>query len=416
MARRENPVATPEQHAFERRAVELMGHPTLVTTKEQARQYWLDTIKPTGGMRESFDWAFEEVMFGAIIWSLNQDPLYPGVVTITRLPHRLGDLDIPGSRWGIDNPDSIYRVIPISGDEKYLIHGRVAERRLTENYFTLWDEHMGTVDVFDGKDLVLDADGSFTITVDSDPADGRANHIRSAEQAKQFYIRDVIFDWANDRANELSVERLGPPPSRPPFSEDEQVELTAQYMRNWVENTIRWNNQAINEAANRFDFTIDRDSDGALRNQIYIMSRFDLGGDDQALVFTVDMGGADYFIAPITNYWGTTNDIVDRTGCLNKHQSVANADGTYTFVVSMADPGVHNWLDPCGMHEGILTLRWAEFAGGRAGDSLSVTSQLVPLAELGGHLPEGTRFVTAPERAAQLRERAASYQWRLLDH
>jgi hypothetical protein len=87
-----------------------------------------------------------------------------------------------------------------------------------------------------------------------------------------------------------------------------------------------------------------------------------------------------------------------------------------TFVLSVKDPGVHNWLDPSDLHDGVLTLRWAEFEGGEPADSLSVTSRLVPLAELEKHLPAGTRFVSPGERKTQLAERAASYAWRLQDH
>ena len=39
--------------------------------------------------------------------------------------------------------------------------------------------------------------------------------------------------------------------------------------------------------------------------------------------------------------------------------------------------------------------------------------ELVPLAELAAHLPEGTRFVTPEERADQQRARAESYARRL---
>lgn len=415
MSTRKNPIATEEQHAFERKALELFKHPRVVQTCAEVCDYWLNELKPTGPMREAFEWAFEEVMFGAVIWSLNQDPLYPGVVTITRVPHQLGDLRIPGSRWGIDNPDSIYRVIPISGSERYLIKGKVAKRRLTENYFTLWDDKMNSVDVLDGKSLVLEPDGSFTITVDSDPANGRPNHVRSSPAAKQFYIRDVILDWANDRANELSIERLGPPPSRPPFTDEEQLALTLSYLWNWAKDTVRWNNQALKKPANQFDFKIDRDQDGALRNQVYIMGQFKLA-DDEALVLDIHMGGAEYFIAPITNHWGTTNGIVDRNGSLNKHQSKPNADGSYTYVLSLQDPGVHNWLDPCGIPEGILTLRWAEFADEAAKSKLAVDCKVVKFDELNQHLPAGTPMLDADARARQLQERADSYRWRMLDH
>lgn len=408
-----NPIATPDQHAVERQALALAQHPFIRRTRDEVRAHWLAQVAPGPELRACFDWAFEEVMFGAAVWSLNQDPQYPKVVTITRLPHKMGELDVPGSRWGIDNPDSIYRVIPIDGNERYVLRGQVAEQRLTENYFTLWDRSMNTVAVFSGHDLVLDGERNFSITVDSDPANGRPNHIRSAPQAHEFYIRDVMLDWAADRANTLSVEKLGPP-KRPPRSEPEQVELTAQFMRTYADNTMRWNRQALDKPANSFAFTIDRDTDGALRNQIYILGHFRLG-DDEALVLTVRMGGARYFVAPITNVWGTTNDIVHRTGSLNKAQSVANPDGTYTYVVSVHDPGVHNWIDPCGLHEGILTLRWAEFAGGRPGADLGAGGQVVKLTKLRSVVSE-TSFITPAERQAQLAERARGYAWRLLDH
>ena len=411
----ENPIATAEQHEHERRAVELYHHPTIRQTREEVRKHWLEAAKPSADMRRCFDAAFDEVMFGAVVWSMNTEPDHPRVITISRLPHRLGDLQIPGSRWGIDNPDSIYRVIPIDGAARYVIRGRVAERRLVENYFTLWDDTMKTVDVLSGHDLALNAGNEFEISVDATPANGRRNHIQSSPSAKEFYIRDVIYDWARDRANHLSIERLSGPPVGAPRSDEEQVALTAGFMRRYAENTMRWNQQALGRPVNSFTFTIDRDTDGALRNQIYIMGKFELA-DDEALVLDVHLGGAKYFIAPITNIWGTTNEIVHRNGSLNSAQSKPNADGTYTFVVSVADPGVHNWIDPDGMREGLMTLRWAEFEGGRPSPQLGVQSRIVKLAELPVSVPKDTAFLTPDGRRKQLAERAASYAWRLLDH
>ena len=409
-----NPIATEDQLVTELRALELAAHPAIAQARAEIREWWLRANDPSPDMRACFEWAFEEVMFAALVWSLNQDPLYPRVVTITRLAHRLAGRDVPGSRWGLDNPDSIYRVIPISGAERYEIRGRVPERRLTENYFTLWDASMNTVDVLDGKELVLDADRRFTISVDAEPANGRPNHIRSNASAHEFYIRDVLLDWERDRANELSVVRLGDAPVRTPFSEAEQLERAVAYMWKWVKSSDRWNAQSADKPVNKLEFVIDRQSDGALRNQIYILGRFAVS-DDEALIVNVGLGGAEYFVCPVTNVWGTTNDVVHRTGSLNKAQSVANRDGSYTYVVSASDPGVHNWVDTSGTHEGILTLRWAEFPGGRPGPDLRAESRLVPLAQLRAQLPPETRFVTAAERAQQLARRAASYAWRLAE-
>jgi hypothetical protein len=407
-----HPVATVEQREHELRAVELSRHPVVKAAYERIRAHWLAASKPSPDMESVFESSFEEVMFAAAIWSSNQDPLRPKVITITRLEHSIGDVRIPGTRWGIDNPDSIYRVIPISGDERYRITGRVAESRMPENYFTLWDKDLNTVDVLNGSLLELDADRRFSITVDSDPAAGRPNHVRSSPQAHEFYIRDVLQNWAIDQPNELAIERLGAPPVKPALSLDAQAELTAEFMLRYADNTLRWNRQAYDKPVNELEFKIDRDSDGALRNQIYILGHFALE-DDQALVLDVHLGGADYFVAPITNCWGTTNEVMSRTGSLNRRQSEANSDGTLTFVLSRRDPGVANWLDPSGLHEGILTLRWAEFASGRPSAEVGATSRVVPLAKLDDVLPAETRRLTPAERAAQCQARAAAYRSRL---
>ncbi|MFP8873234.1 MAG: DUF1214 domain-containing protein [Myxococcota bacterium] len=407
-----NPVATAEQHDHEMRALELIQHPVVVEAFARVREHWLEQAAPSPAMRACFDASFEEVMFSAAIWSSNQDSARPKVVTITRLAHMVGDRSVPGSRWGIDNPDSVYRVIPISGNERYEIRGRVREKRLSENYFTLWDENMNTVDVLNGSELELEADGSFSISVDSDPAGDRANHVRSAPEAHEFYIRDVVQDWESETPNELEIERLGGAPSRPAPSADEQAELTARFMLHYADSTIRFNDQALEKPVNELAFRIDRDTDGALRNQLYIMGHFQLE-DDQALVLDIQTGKAGYFIAPISNAWGTTNEIAERTGSLNLSQSVANDDGSYTFVLSPSDPGVHNWLDPTDMGEGILTLRWAEFPSGKPGADVSARSRVVPLSGLSGVLPGETRYVTPDERMSQCVERAAAYRRRL---
>jgi hypothetical protein len=407
-----HPVDTPEQRAHEREALELIRHPIVAATFDRVRADWLAAADPSPDMRSCFDWAFEEVMFSAAVWSLNQDPLRPRVVCITRLAHTLEGVRIPGSRWGIDNPDTVYRVIPISGSERYVIRGRVAERRLAENYFTLWDEKMNTIDVLSGHDLVLDAERRFAITVDRDPKGNRPNHIQSAPEALELYIRDVLLDWGADECNELTIERLGGAPATPARTQREQAELTARYMHKFADFTQKIARGMLGSRTNKFSLAYSADKGGALRKQVYIGGNFKLA-EDEAMVIDVSDGGAGYFVVPIGNIWGTTLDIVERTSSLNKAQSVRNADGTFTYVLARRDPGVHNWIDPCGLGEGILTLRMAEFPGSRPSDDLSAKSRVVPLASLRGELPAETKWVTPAERAQQLTERAAAYARRL---
>lgn len=407
-----HPIATPAQHEHELQALELIEHPIVKEARQRVRAYWLKEMDPTPAMRSCFDGAFEEVMFSAAIWSSNQDPLRPRVITITRLAHPLAGRRIPGSRWGIDNPDTIYRVIPISGDAQYRIHGRVGERRMTENYFTLWDRNMNTVDVLSGHDLVVNADRTFTITVDASPAAGRPNHVQSSPDAHEFYIRDVMLDWGRDEPNELSVERLGGAPATPALTRDEQARLTAEYMQRYADFTLRLSRGSLQRRANDFSLAWSADRDGALRNQFYVGGHFRLQ-PGEAFVVDVKDGGAAYFVVPLANVWGTTLEIVDRTSSLNKAQSVPNPDGTYSYVLCPEDPGVHNWIDTCGLHEGMLTLRMAEFPGGRPRADIQARGRVVRLDDLPTALPEGTRRVTPDERARQRAERAAGYKRRL---
>src|SRR5207244_3848012 len=108
----------------------------------------------------------------------------------------------------------------------------------------------------------------------------------------------------------------------------------------------------------------------------------------------------------------TTLDIAGRTGSLNKAQSEPNADGTYTFVISDQDPGVHNWIDTDGLLEGILTLRMAEFPDGGPTPDLSATGRVVDLDRLDAELPD-VRRVSPVERATQLESRLSGYLRRL---
>ncbi len=407
----DDPVATAAQHEQELAALELTEHPTVKAAYRTVAETWLGRAKASDAMRERFDDAFAEVMFSAAVWSSNQDKLRPKVSCITRLAHPVDGRRIPGSRWGIDNPDSVYRVIPISGDERYEIHGRVGAHRMTENYFTLWDANMGTVDVLNGRTMQVDSDGSFTITVDADPADGRPNHVRSTADAHEFYIRDVLLDWGRDDPNQVEIHRLGGPPATAARTIDEQAEATAAMMAHFANFTGKLSHGVYKMPPNHFNLAWSADKVGAMRNQVYVMGRFDLG-DDEAFVVDVGDGGAEYFTVPLSNIWGTTLELVDRTGSLNKAQSHPNDDGGYTYVISPVDPGVANWIDSDGLREGILTLRMAEFGKDGPREDLGARGRVIKLDRLDDEVPHLPR-VSAGERATQLADRRSAYLRRL---
>jgi hypothetical protein len=163
--------------------------------------------------------------------------------------------------------------------------------------------------------------------------------------------------------------------------------------------------------ANHFDLAWSADRAGAMRNQVYVMGRFDLR-PDEAFVVDVDDGGAEYFTVPLSNIWGTTLEIVDRTGSLNKAQSHPGEGGGYTYVISATDPGTRNWIDTDGLNEGILTLRMAEFGPDGPREDLGARGRVVKLDDLDAEVP-GLDRVTPEERAGELAARRAAYLRRL---
>jgi hypothetical protein len=217
-----------------------------------------------------------------------------------------------------------------------------------------------------------------------------------------------MLNWSSDDPNWLKIVRLGPPPSTPPLRPDEQAKRTGEYMQRFANFSYDLSTGMTNGKPNRFHLAYSADRGGALRNQVYVGGHFRLE-DDEAFVIDLNDGGARYFTVPISNVWGTTMGIMDRTGSLNKAQSEPNVDGTWTYVLSNSDPGVHNWLDPSGLSEGILTLRMAEFPEQRPNDGLAASGRVVKLRDLESFLPPGTREVTAEERTVQLADRASTY-------
>jgi hypothetical protein len=130
--------------------------------------------------------------------------------------------------------------------------------------------------------------------------------------------------------------------------------------------------------------------------------------DDQALVLTIDPGGAGYFVVPVTNDWTITDNYWDQQTSLNNSpmQSVANDDGTYTIVVSPTDPGVWNWVSTGGLNQGTISIRFQDLD---PNSSPTVSSRVVSLDQLPSVLPPNTVYATTEDRLQQIALRKSGF-------
>ena len=273
---------------------------------------------------------------------------------------------------------------------------------MTENYFTLWDEKMNTVDVLSGTFWCSMPSGASrspsTATLRA------AGPITSpAPHAHEFYIRDVMLDWRR-RAERAQHRKTGGAYDHAAAKHGRAGQahggLHAALRRIHPEALPRDAARAGQPVLARARSRQGRSAAQAGLHRGQLRARRRPGAGDRRERRRRRLLRGSY-----EQHLGHALEIVSRTSSLNPAQSIPNADGSYTFVLSLRDPGVHNWIDPCGLGEGILTLRMAEFPEGRPREDLSAKSRVVPLASLRATLPKETCWVD-PEARARRRPRA----------
>ena len=413
-----SPLATAEQLVLDQRATRVdQAYPFPVARLQAKAAYQLAHGLPISAEAQSrLDQAIDELAFSAVQKAVNGDPLYPQVYWLNAPPHRWFGTVVQGGRYSYDNPDNIYRTIPIEGASRYVVKGRRTGSGPADVTFSLISNvnSQNTIAYIAGKDLVVGPDGRYEITIDSDPANGRVNHIQSTSAAKQLFVRNNLGDWSTETPDALTVQRLGPAPARAPRG-DAAVGLEA--WANLQESIVAYGVGALGirthlNRVNTLSTPSTSSTLGTLVTQTSAFGHFRLA-DGEALLITLQAGGAGYFVVPVTDPWLVSGDPIRRQTSLNNKQAVADAEGSYTFVVAAQDPGVHNWLDTEGRHEGTIMVRWQNLPAQTVGEGPQVAARVVRLADLPAVLPAGTRTVSADERARQLAAREAGYQRRV---
>jgi len=356
-----------------------------------------------------------------------------------------------GSRIWYDNPDTIYRFVGVNNASSYVITGKFDGTLPADTNFSVLTGLSGTTaDNINGKDLVLNPDGSFTITVDGTPTLlGQTNHLYLPPGTSLITTRNTLSDWNAEEPMSLSILRVSGPPNSlfsqvggfaipvigplvsgnplltslvsliPPLPAPrllQSVEAAVIMLLLGISGENTYMSVATKDATtgqtkppNVFS---DPDHNASfLATQLQSVGYFQLA-DDEALVLTINPGKARYFSVPVTNLWTITDNYWDQQTSLNLNQSDQNNDDeTYTIVVSPTDPGVANWVSTGGLNQGTISIRFQDFDPNSTVDP-TVSSQVVKLNELDGVLPDGTVFVTPDQRAAQIAKRQLGYNKR----
>lgn len=407
-----------QQVALEKRELRIFAMPQFQAQLELSAQTYRGTAPakfPDGG--KTLKNAIRAIALSSVQYALVEDAARPQIMWVCNQPHEWGGVSVPGSGYGIDNPDNLYRWVAIDGQSRYEISGQRSGGGPAQESFTLYSAIPGTGEqnregspvvgaIMDDR-IKFAADGSFTITIDGDA--GGENHLQSRPGARLLIIRDTLTDWTRQFPNRLSVRRISGPDSPPAPTDDQLVDRAAAILKATAPFWLAYFDQTFKKPANTLEAPFARAGGWGFASGGWFQLK-----DDQALVVTLKPLGASYLGVQTADVWGVAPDYVHYTSSLTTTQAKPNADWTYTYVLAPKDPKVWNWLDTEQLHSGLFTVRWQGVPASEtsAADAI-VKAEVVQLADLNRALPAETVWVTPEQRAGQRSNREAAYKLRL---
>lgn len=408
-----NPLDNPGQLAAEDDVIALWRDARIVAAREHAerlwRNAWADSIPPeaAAGVAAMVDEYVTNWLFKAAA----SDSQHPRFVRNFMPPHHWHGHDVPGARTGGDNPDNTYRLAGIAHGTRYRVTGRSLGHEPANTTFTLVGDYgtSVTIQTIESPALERTDDGSFVITIDDQPADGRQNHITTAPHAKFLYVRDSMEDWSSETPFALDIERLGPANAER-ISRDEMAERAAFRVREDVPLYFWFQSTFTNMRPNSWKLLPANRGTGGLVTQVVGRGWFNLGADD-AVIIDFEPGGSAYSAVQVAGWLFQSIEAHRLTSSLTRSQCVPNGDGRIRMVLARQDPGVANWLDCGGLSRVMAMLRWQGLqpatSPGMAEPGFS--ARLVGLADLREALPADTCWFTPADRAAQQARREAAF-------
>ena len=315
------------------------------------------------------------------------------------------------------NPDDIYLYCPISSDHSYRISGSRGTVKIVTFTTALsssgmpWEnDFVGTYynDIDDG-DLTVDAQGNFELLLSAEKPEGyEGNWLKIARGARVLMTRYRSYDWENEIDPAMSIECLNPTGLKQRLTPEEILEridhmawmpARCQKLFYAMQNDIK-----AKVGINAFDPV---KLGGSFTRQVYLPAVYELE-DDEALIIETDLPEVRrYWNFQLNDPYFNATEYVYRLSSTNGHFAKVSSDGKFRAVISLADPGVPNWLDPAGFKQGTIYGRWYD-----CDSSPTPVLKRVKFSELRNHLPADTPSVSTEERADELRRRVRACQRR----
>ncbi|HEX7821609.1 MAG TPA: hypothetical protein VF463_13450 [Sphingobium sp.] len=410
-------LATPAQIEAEKILLQLIQDPEVKAIKAAIKADLAGTRigqTPDGAAR--IDYAVDEWTNSLIFKELVVRRGTPTILWSTDdTPRTWLGYTLPGVGTSGDNPDFIYRSAEIAGGNRYEISGQfdktdrpaqfvlsvsgvqTAQTPLAKNKADLGN----LLALLTDRDLKVKPDGSFRITFGTPGPDDSPNHIVTGTGPISVLFRDALSDW-KQRPTRLSIRRLESGTVIPVDTADVRSRVLANlrpYISQWSRYPEQWFGGLQPNA-----ITIPSPRDGGWG--FFAGLRFQLK-PDEAILVTTNRAGAAYAGIQVVDPWMIASDASKYQTSINLAQVKPNADGNYSYVIAPRDPGVANWLDSTGLHDGYAVLRWQVLPATTKGEDMLRDFRVIKLSEA-AKIP-GIALITPGQRQAALAARAQGY-------
>lgn len=435
----ESDANSPISQAVEKRALEVLA----TAPVRQAVAQGLKTLEASDAASKPEALRFvrsaleETAMFASLNAAMGASP-EPSFIWLYAAPRRWNGYTLPGSRWYADNVDTFYRALRVDENSAYEINVRVGATLPSQLTFMVynWLQHDGTDprnDVPLGtltitEDTPRNPDGTITLTAGLEPANGRLNYLQLKPGAKQVLAREIRGDGSLP-AVRLAVKRTRGTAKVKSLEAlaEEAAGLIASGVKATVNISVGFGQLAENqpgelrvrwiEETGSKDQKLSTDEPLGPDRALGFLTSFLFNlREDEALVLTLNMLGAQYLSINSYRPFILSPEHVHRTSSLNNYQTKKNPDGSITFVFARTDPGVYNWIDSGGIPYGVVAVRWQTLTqpvSGTLKNAMQVI-KVVKIADLRQELPPTTFWVTPEQRAEQRAARAKQFLLRSL--
>lgn len=314
-----------------------------------------------------------------------------------------------GMRWGLDSPDCLYIVATLRDDREYRIWGDPGSSnhmdiQVNTGHYALGDiGAIQTLGSISGDELEKGPGGEVEIFIGGE--ERPSNWVASGPGARFVMVRQNFQDWEKERPANLRIERVGASVEKPDIRTD-QIAERIDVLRAWIEKGgALWETMSRGMLSMEPNSTVtyapeESEAHSGLKGQIYCQGNFRCG-PHEAVIFEAIPPPARHWNVSLANFYWEAVDFITRQGSLNGCQAEIDEDGVFRAVIAHRDPGVANWLDPCGHEAGTLIARFI-LAEGKLSQPVS---RVVPFDAVRSELPSSTRFVSPGEREESLRRR-----------